>query len=94
MKRLEIIELRTADSNSELLKSKLQELINEVETETKEQSIKSYSHVTIDTDFSIHLIHESETLEPFGSRLGLRITSALREFGLVHHSVWIEMHGK
>ncbi len=35
MKWLEIIELRSVDSNRELLESQLQELINEVDKETK-----------------------------------------------------------
>jgi len=31
-------------------------------------------------------------VENNGSRLGLRLASALKEFGLVNHSVWVEMH--
>lgn len=94
MKWLEIIELRTADSNRELLESRLRELLNEVDMETKQQTIKAYSHTLICTDFSIHLFHESKTVEHFGSGLGLRLASALREFGLVNHSIWLEMYGK
>jgi nucleoside-diphosphate-sugar epimerase len=30
--------------------------------------------------------------ENSGSPLGLRLASALKEFGLVNHSIWIEMH--
>ena len=94
MKWLEVIDLRTANSNRELLESQLQKLINEVDRETKKQAIKSYCRVMIDTDFSIHLFHDSKKVENSGSRLGLRIASALKDFGLVNHSVWIEMHGK
>ena len=91
MKWLEIIELRTSDSNRELLKSQLQKLIEEVNAETKKQTIKSYCRTMVDTDFSIHLFHDSKAVEECGSRLGLRLASALREFGLVNHSVWIEV---
>jgi len=94
MKWLEIIELRSVDSNRELLESQLQNLINEVDKETKKQAIKSYSRVMIDTDFSIHLFHDSKKVENSGSPLGLRLASALKEFGLVNHSIWIEMHSK
>jgi hypothetical protein len=93
MEWLEIIELRTVDTKRELLESRLKELIDEVDMEAKKQVIKAYSHATIDTDFSIHLFQDS-ILENFGSQLGLRLASALREFGLVNHSIWIEMHSK
>jgi hypothetical protein len=94
MKWLEIIELRSVESNRELLESQLQKLMNEVDKETKKQAIKSYSRVMIDTDFSVHLFHDSKKVENSGSRLGLRLASALKEFGLVNHSIWIEMHSK
>ena len=58
------------------------------------QTIKSYSRVMIDSDFSIHLFHDSKKVENNGSPLGLRLALALKEFGLVNHSIWIEMHGK
>ena len=92
MKWLEVIGLRAANSNRELLESQLQKLIKEVGRETKKQAIKSFSRVMIDTDFSIHLFHDSKKVENSGSPLGLRLASALKEFGLVNHSIWIEMH--
>ena len=79
---------------AELLESQLQKLMNEVDKETKKQAIKAYSRVMIGTDFSIHLFHDSKKVENSGSRLGLRIASALKAFGLVNHSVWIRMHSK
>ena len=94
MKWLEIIELRSVNRNRDLLKSQLRNLINEAEQEAKKQAIKVYSRVMVDTDFSIHLFHDSEKVENSGSPLGLRLSSALKEFGLVNHSVWIEMHSK
>jgi alkyl hydroperoxide reductase subunit AhpF len=94
MKWLEIIELRSADNHRELLGSQLQKLIKEVDKETKMLAIKTYSRVRIDTDFSIHLFHDSKKVEKSGSPLGLRLASALKEFGLVNHSIWIEMHGR
>lgn len=90
MKWLEIIELRTVDRNWESIKSKLRELIIEVEKATKENSIKTYSRVLIDTDFSIHLFHDSEKVDNQGSMLGLQVTSVLKEFGLVDHKIWVE----
>ena len=94
MKWLETIELRSAEGNRKLLESQLQKLINEMDKETKKLTIKYYSRVMIDTDFSIHLFHDSKKEENSGSRLGLRLASALKAFGLVNHSIWIEMHSK
>jgi len=92
MKWIEVIQLRSVDSNRELLESQLRKLIDEVNKESKMQTIKSYGRVLIDTDFSIHLFHDSKKVENSGSPLGLRLASALKEFGLVNHSIWIEMH--
>ena len=76
------------------MESQLQKLINEVKRETKKQAIMVYSRVLIDTDFSIHLFHDSTKVENSGSPLGLRLASALKEFGIVNHSIWIEMQTK
>jgi len=92
MKWIEVIQLRSVDSNRELLESQLKKLIDEVNKESKIQTIKSYSRVLIDTDFSIHLFHNSKKVENSGSPLGLRLASTLKEFGLVNHTIWIEMH--
>ena len=94
MNWLEIIELRSVNRNRELLKSQLPNLINEVDKEAKKQAIKVYSRVIVDTDFRIHLFHNSNKIDNSGSPLGLRLASALKEFGLVNHSIWIEMHSK
>ncbi len=94
MKWLEIIELRSAGGNSKLLESQMKKLVNEVYERTKNNAVRAYCRLLIDTDFSIHLFHDSRKVENRGSTLGLRLASALKEFGLVNHSIWIEMHGK
>jgi len=92
MKWLEIIELRSVGSNRTLLESQLQSLINEVNQDAKQQTIKVYSHVAVETDFSIHLVHDSHRVNISGSPLGQCLASALKEFGLVNHSVWVERY--
>ncbi len=92
MKWLEIIELRSVDSNKELLESQMQKLIVEMDKEAKKQALRIYIRAMMDTNFSIHLFHDSKKVENSGSQLGLRLASALKEFGLVNHSIWIEMH--
>ena len=94
MKWIELIQLRSVNSNRKLLESKLQRIILEVDKKRKKKAIVAYSRASIDTDFSIHILHESKKVEDGGSRLGLSLVAALKEFGLVHHSIWIEIHGK
>jgi hypothetical protein len=94
MKWAEVIVLRAAGSNREALESKLRKLIGDVEKEKKREAINVYSRVLIDTDFCIRITHSSNQIKNGGSKLGLRIVSALKEFGLVNHSIWTEMPGK
>ena len=52
--------------------------------------IKTYRHAVLETDFSVPLDWDSERPEQNGSSLGLRLAHALKEFGLVDHSILIE----
>ncbi len=90
MKWIEIIELRTMSSDRILLESQLQSLINNVKQESKITAIKIYKNLSVETDISIHLIFSSGNIESGGSPLGMRLASAIKEFGLVRHSTWIE----
>jgi alkyl hydroperoxide reductase subunit AhpF len=94
MKWLEIIELRSVGSNRKILESQLQNLVNKVNKASKHKTIKIYNHTTVETDFSIHIFHDSKKVENSGSPLGLHLSSALRVFGLINHSVWFEMYSK
>jgi hypothetical protein len=91
MKWIEVIGIRSADRNREILESKLQRLIDEMGEEGKKQVIMAYRRVLINTDFSIHIHHDSKNVQNGGSRLGLYLVNALKEFGMVNHSMWIEM---
>ena len=91
MKWVEIIVLRSAGSNRKLLESELTKLIAQADKKNERPEIMVYSRVLIDTDFSIQIINDSDKVENSGSQLGLCLVSALKEFGLVNHSIWIEM---
>ena len=92
MKWLEIIELRSVGNKRAVIDSQLQTLINEVKQEAIQQAIKVYSNISVESDFSIHLYNDSTITDISGSPLGERLASALKEFGLVNHSVWTEKH--
>jgi len=88
MKWLEVIKLRSAGKNSEPLKELL--LSFDKFSQPALVEMKTYHHAALETDLSVHLHWESGRLEQNGSSLGLRLAQALKEFGLVDHSIWIE----
>lgn len=90
MKWLEIIELRSVGRHQALVEQELADMVAGMEPKDKPRAVNVYSHVSVETDFSVHLLHDSETIEVNGSPLGLRLVSWLKEFGLVNHSIWKE----
>ena len=91
---LEIIEIRAMGGNRELLKSQLQDLINDLTKEEGLKSVKIYRQVMLESDFSIHLFHDSEKPETVCSSICSRLVSSLKDFGFVNHTAWIESFSK
>lgn len=87
MKWLEIIELRAVHLDKKLLHQQIAYMLDEIENEN---AIKIYVNVRVETDWSIHLQHESEKVEARGSEFGVRLKEILKAFGLVNHSIWVE----
>jgi hypothetical protein len=90
MNYLEIIELRSSNKDYENLSEKLTGFIDDLNKEYENYTVKLYRHLTVETDWSFHIQIQTEINFTSPSQLGLRIASALKEFGLVHHSVWSE----
>ncbi len=88
MKWLEIIELRSVGKHQAKVEQWLADLTAGPDPEVKPEAIKVYHNSILKTDWSIHLHYESEQEDILKSPLGLRLAAALKEFGLVHHSVW------
>jgi len=81
--------LRAADSNRDMITSKLKQLIRTIGNNGRSPKIITYSRAPIDTDYSIHIIHDSDKVEGQGSPLGFQPATALKAFGLANHSVWV-----
>jgi hypothetical protein len=92
MKWLEIIELRSVDKNKKFLEQALKVLMEDLNQEVEQLAIKVFCRVNVDSDFSIHLLHDSKEADVNGSALGLQLVSYLKEYGLINHSVWVEKH--
>jgi hypothetical protein len=89
VKWLEIIHIRTTENKSELLIGELTRLLSDIREETDELQIVLLRHATLPIDLGLHLIHHLDQRPPRKSDIGFRISSAMKEFGLVHHSVWV-----
>jgi hypothetical protein len=87
---LEIIEIRAVGSNRDILESQLQDLIKDVNQDENLQTIKVFRHVMLETDFSIHLLHDSHKADTKCSSICSRLVPSLKDFGLVNHTIWIE----
>ena len=90
MNCLEIIELRSDGKNIKLIGPEITELINKLNNGLDKPTIKLFINATVENDFSIHIQHDSTSPDDFGSPVGLQLISVLKEFGLTHHTVWIE----
>lgn len=85
---LEIIKLRSAWKGS----VPLDELVDSISKvgQSGLVNMKTYRNAALETDLSLHLCWKSDQPEQNGSPLGLHLARALKEFGLIDHSVWIE----
>jgi hypothetical protein len=88
MKWLEVIKLRAAGKGSGLPEGFLVSIDKFSQNGLVE--IKTFRHAVLETDWSVHLLWKSERPEKNGSGLGLRLAHALKEFGLIDHSIWVE----
>lgn len=55
------------------------------------EAIRVFRREKLDSDICIVLFHNGKKSKTGGSPLGLRLVTALKEFGLVHHTVWNEI---
>ena len=90
MKWIEIITLRSAGGTRDSIEQKIPRSVAEVDQSKNLVSVQVYRHATVDTDLSVHLLFECVRPEVQSSALGQRLASALKAFGLVSHSLWVE----
>ncbi|MGA2330638.1 MAG: hypothetical protein ABSG75_02650 [Syntrophales bacterium] len=94
MKWVEIITLRSPGKINRQLVDELVKGVRESGFPTGTQKhlveIRIYHHSVVETDLSIHIYWKSEPVGHDKSPLGLRFSSALRNLGLLSHSVWVQ----
>ena len=87
MKWLEIFELRAAHLDHKALNRRVARLLSETQFP---EPVMVYVNALVDTDWAIHLHHESVHADPGGSEFALRLKDMLKEYGIVNHGMWIE----
>jgi hypothetical protein len=92
--KMEWVEIITLRSPTKINNQFVDELVRQVDrSDTPEHlvEIRTYHHSVVETDLSIHLHWKSEPgSQHHKSPLGLKFSYALRNLGLLNHSVWVE----
>ena len=90
MKWIEIITLRSpANINTQFMDELLKQ-VDKSDTPKDLVGIRIYHHSIVETDLSIHIFWDSEAGGQHKSPLGLKLSYALKNLGLLNHSVWVE----
>ena len=84
--------MRIIERETEQIVLIVQQLAGEALEDRSCRDVKMYRRALVDNDLSIILYHDTIKMKKNGSSLGLRITSALKEFGMVNHMTWFEVH--
>jgi len=90
MKWVEIITLRSPTRINTQFVDELLKQVGRSDTPRHLVEIRTYQHAIVETDLSIHIYWESEPGNQHKSPLGLKLSYALKDLGLLNHSVWIE----
>ena len=86
---LEVIHLRVAMQEQDRLLPMLRQLIDEISEKEHCHKVRLFKRALIETDVCLHLYHDSDKELVDGSPVGLRLTAALKPFGMVNHTVWL-----
>lgn len=82
---IEIIRIRLAAGSTKRFESIVAQLSGESEADPQ-----IYQNAAVKSDYSIHLTHDAP--RPGADESALHLVSALKEIGLVNHSVWVSVN--
>ncbi len=85
-----MIRLRTTSAQLENVAGLLVDTMKHAAEETGLVRIHMYNSVLYRTDVALSLTWDTSSFQHEGSRAGLSISEALKTFGLVEHSIWVE----
>lgn len=94
MKWLEVIHLRYVNLDAEQIESFLAQLIDDVQREKGAPMFDFYRDANLKNDVCLQLHHGSREVAMSGSSMGIYISSLLKKYGMVDHTVWIARENK
>ncbi len=83
--------VRSAGSSANTLDATLQDLMNQLAIEAEHEAVRVFRREKLDSDICIVLFHNRKKTKAGGSPLGLHLVDALKEVGLVNHTIWSEI---
>jgi hypothetical protein len=90
MRWVEIITLRSPTKINTQFMDELLKEVGKSDTSKHLVDIRIYHHSVVETDLSIHIYWKSEPGSQHKTPLGLKLSYALKNLGLLNHSVWVE----
>ena len=87
---MEMIRLRTTNAQLGNVAGLLLETMSRAAGEAGLVRVHMYHSASYQTDLALSLTWDTDSLQHEGSRAGLTISEALKTFGLVEHSIWVE----
>lgn len=90
MKSIEIIEIRLSQDLNKVLENEIGNVIEEVMKNEPEYNLKLYNKLQLKSDYLIIIYHKQKLTNHKGSELGQRLKDALKDFGMINHTIWGE----
>jgi len=90
MSWLEIITVRTGGSAEREKALEVLEHMEAPKAAGEPLRIKMYLNAVLETDLSIHIHWNAETMHQGKSSLGLQLAQTLKDVGLTNHTIWVE----
>ena len=87
---MEMIRLRTTPSQMQAVARLILDSVKHAAGESGLLRVHMYHSANYQTDLALSLTWETNAMQQRGSRAGLSISEALKSFGLVEHSIWME----
>lgn len=87
MKWLEVLTVRATQIDSSVLNQEIAHLLVDTQMNT---SIKIYINIRSGTEWCLHLLHESEQVNTWGSDLAMQFKEILKKFGILNYGIWRE----
>jgi len=89
MKTLEIVHLRSSGESLEALGELIKESIWADGNGTEVVTV--YRRSGLETDIAVHIRHHQKEGGNVSNALACQLTAALRDYGIVEHTVWEEL---